>query len=236
MMNNQNNQNKNNNNTITIIPPILNENQRNKYIHVPGPSNNVKEKSGKKKKKKKKKSMNNTNNTNISPEFLLNIGTLNVRTLNDLKFQNIVDLINKQNLDVLGLTETNVTSRQLKFMALNKLPNHEIFGESNNTTRGTGVALIVNKNISKYISKIEFALGRIIKINFIFAKDKKLSIVNVYNKSGNHRAKQIQKEQNDINLEIIKFIKQDKKDSQIIVMGDFNIKYAHYKRRKINGK
>jgi exonuclease III len=104
-----------------------------------------------------------------SPYFL-KIATLNIRSLNDIKIQNIDNLLKQQDLDVLSLTETRIKNKTLKFMVKQKLLNYEIFDTIDlSNVNSTGTILIVKKDLAKYISKIEKYKGRLLKMEFIFS-------------------------------------------------------------------
>jgi exonuclease III len=77
-------------------------------------------------------------------------------------------------------------------------------------------------------------MGRVIKIDFNFSKYNKLTIIAIYNKSGSSR--DVRNIQQTINQLMINFIKEAQRNQQhIIVLGDFNLKYAKYEKLKERG-
>jgi exonuclease III len=231
MMDNQNNQkNITQNNSNLYSPSNDTRKRKNKNINGSAHTRNYK-------KRIKLKNNDNNNQPNIindqlikerSPYFL-KIAMLNIRSLNDIKIQNIENLLKQQDLDVLSLTETRVKNKTLKFMVKKKLLNYEIFDTIDlANVNSTSTVLIVKKDLAKYISKIEKHKGRILKMEFIFSAQQRLSIITVYNKSGAREKGRI-KTKIKINKEIIKMIKESKKQKhQVILMGDFNLKYKKY--------
>jgi exonuclease III len=144
---------------------------------------------------------------------------LNIRSLNDIKIQNIDNLLKQQDLDILSLTETRIKNKTLKFMVKQKLLNYQIFDTIDlSSVNSTGTILIVKKELAKYISKIEKYKGRILKMDFIFSAQYRLSVITVYNKSGARENGRIET-RIEINKEIIKMVKASKKQNhQIILM------------------
>jgi exonuclease III len=230
MMDNQNNQQNIIQNNFNLYPPSnVTRKKKNKKIGSAHIRNY----------KKRIKSKNNNNNTQQikindqlikdSSPYFLKVATLNIRSLNDIKIQNIGNLLKQQDLDVLSLTETRIKSKTLQFMVNQKLLNYEIFDTIDlPNVNSTGTVLIVKKDLAKYISKIEKHKGRVLKIEFIFSAQQRLSIISVYNKSG-AREKGCIETRIEVNKEIIKMVKESRKQKhQIILMGDFNLKYKKY--------
>lgn len=163
--------------------------------------------------------------------------TLNIRCLNELKVQKLADFLNTTlDIDIFSITETRISNKQLKYITKQKFVNHEIFGTVDAKVKETGTLLIVKKELAKYISKIEKFNGRILKLEFLFPKSKRLSVISVYNKSEDSGHNRIETRV-DINRKIMKMIKESKqKNHQIILMGDFNLHYKKYLIQKNSGK
>ncbi|CAB4488957.1 unnamed protein product [Rhizophagus irregularis] len=122
--------------------------------------------------------------------------------------QNLAKYLDKNDIDILSITETRISNKNLKFITKNKFMNHQVFG----------------------------TVGRILKIEFTFSDQQKLAIISVYNKSGD-RGKDCVETRIDINKEIMKMIKDSKKkNQQIILMGDFNLQYKKYLQQKNSNK
>ncbi|GES85473.1 hypothetical protein GLOIN_2v1475603 [Rhizophagus clarus] len=107
------------------------------------------------KKRKKKKTLltNASNATNPSPSYYFNIGTINVMMLTEIKLQQLMDYINKENIDIL---------------------NTGLF-------KGTGTILVIKKLLARHILHIEKIDNRMVMANFIFKKNMKLSVISIYN-------------------------------------------------------
>ncbi|CAB5384774.1 unnamed protein product [Rhizophagus irregularis] len=145
---------------------------------------------------------------------------------------NIYDILKKYNLDFLALTETKINIKNAKFMAKEIGINEEYIIQGtidNNKQNSTGVIVFIKKQIANNISDVQVQLGRIIKIDFEFSKYNKLSIISIYNKSGN--CKQAREEQQTINQLVINMIKTFRRNQQqIIILGDFNLNYGKYEK------
>ncbi|CAG8703888.1 17183_t:CDS:2 [Rhizophagus irregularis] len=145
---------------------------------------------------------------------------------------NIYDILKKYNLDFLALTETKINIKNAKFMAKEIGINEEYIIQGtidNNKQNSTGVIVFIKKQIANNISDVQVQLGRIIKIDFEFSKYNKLSIISIYNKSGN--CKQAREEQQTINQLVINMIKTSRRNQQqIIILGDFNLNYGKYEK------
>jgi exonuclease III len=236
MMDNQNNQQNIIKNNFNLYPPSnVTRKRKNKKFgsaHI----RNYKKRIKIKNKKNTRYNIINDRLINDSSPHFLKVAILNIRSLNDIKIQNIGNFLKQQDLDILSLTETRVKSKTLKFMVKQKLCNYEIFNTINLTNvNSTGTVLIIKKDLAKYISKIEKYKGRIMKMEFIFSAQQKLSIITVYNKSGS-RQKGCIETRIEINKEIIKMIKASKRQNhQIMLMGDFNLKYKKYLQYLNNG-
>jgi exonuclease III len=229
MMDNQNNQQNITQNNFNLYPPSnVNRKRKNKNIgsaHIRNYKKRIKLKNN----NNTQQNITNDQLINDSSPYFFKVATLNIRSLNDIKIQNIGNFLKQQDLDVLSLTETRIKSKTLKFMVKQKLLNYEIFEAIDLTNvNSTGTVLIIKKDLAKYISKIEKYKGRIMKMEFIFSAQQRLSIITVYNKSGAREKGRIET-RIEINKEIIKMIKASKKQNhQIILMGDFNLKYKKY--------
>ena len=226
--NNQYNNNLNISNTTTY-PPI-NDTRKQNIINDSKHRRNYK----KRKRKKKIKNNNNSNGMNIYTNTLhfFKVATLNIRQLNDIKVQNLAKYLEKNDIDILSITETRISNKNLKFITKNKFMNHQVFGTVGAKFNESGTLIIVKKELAKHISKLENYKGRVLKIEFTFSEQHKLAIISVYNKSGD-RGKDCIETRIDINKEIMRMIKDSKKkNQQIILMGDFNLQYRKYLQQK----
>jgi hypothetical protein len=179
MMDNQNNQQNITQNNFNLYPPSnVNRKRKNKNIgsaHIRNYKKRIKLKNN----NNTQQNITNDQLINDSSPYFFKVATLNIRSLNDIKIQNIGNFLKQQDLDVLSLTETRIKSKTLKFMVKQKLLNYEIFKAIDLTNvNSTGTVLIIKKDLAKYISKIEKYKGRIMKMEFIFSAQQRF--VNYY--------------------------------------------------------
>ncbi|CAB4412534.1 unnamed protein product [Rhizophagus irregularis] len=134
----------------------------------------------------------------------------------------------KNNIDILGLTETNKLDKDIKHMNVDTKDYVIIsHNDRNGAQLGKGVALIIKKQLEKHIFKIEGYKGRILKVDLSFKKNKQIRLILVYNKSGHN----YMNEKIDINQKIIAMIKDAKNNKmEQILFGDFNLRYDKYKK------
>ncbi|CAG8490279.1 12678_t:CDS:2, partial [Rhizophagus irregularis] len=180
--------------------------------------------------------INQTNVVNNTKAFF-NVGTLNIRGMTKLKMMNIKDTLTKYNFDVLAVTETKINIKYGKFLTqevgINK--NYTIFGTIDNTNiNSTGLLVFIKNNIANHVTKVQNHMGRILEINLNFSKHNKLSIISIYNKSGN--SAEARNLQQTINQLVINMIKDARRNQyQIMLLGDFNLRYAKYEKLKNRG-
>ncbi|PKK67599.1 hypothetical protein RhiirC2_867708 [Rhizophagus irregularis] len=102
----------------------------------------------------------------------------------DDSFEDMPRSSDKNDIDILSITETRISNKNLKFITKNKFMNHQVFGTVGAKFNESGTLVIVKKELAKHISKLENYKGRILKIEFTFSDQQKLAIISVYNKSG----------------------------------------------------
>ncbi|PKK42568.1 hypothetical protein RhiirC2_804464, partial [Rhizophagus irregularis] len=171
--NNQYNNNLNISNTTTYPP--TNDTRKQKII------NDSKHRRNYKKRKRKKRIKNNNNGNEVNPDtnnlHFFKVATLNIRQLNDIKAQNLAKYLDKNDIDILSITETRISNKNLKFITKNKFMNHQVFGTVGAKFNESGTLVIVKKELAKHISKLENYKGRILKIEFTFSDQQKLAII-----------------------------------------------------------
>src|SRR4051812_36112664 len=77
-----------------------------------------------KKKKKKENNIINPSNTNLvneqscdqSPSIFTTAASINIRCLNAIKLQLLLDLMDKDKIQILGLAETKLTEKEIRFL------------------------------------------------------------------------------------------------------------------------
>src|SRR5215475_2628347 len=102
----------------------------NSSSHIPPPDNNQSTNTSVHHPRKKQK---------LRLSNILTIATLNINKLSDLKVQATIDLMEDNNIQIMGLTETWKTCRQGKLM-FNQFKNYTtFFANDGNSSHGKGV-------------------------------------------------------------------------------------------------
>ena len=104
----------------------------------------------------------------------LTIATHNVQSLsNNIKQNQLIQHLQLNNIDILGLSETNLKPIEAKHFHLHNSQDYiYFFSCSTNNHVSTGVGLIVNKNISMHIFNKGMIKGRAIFVD-IYSKANK---------------------------------------------------------------
>lgn len=120
----------------------------------------------------------NKNNSRTTP---FRIVTQNVQGLNDrTKQQQIIDTMDIQNIDIMGLSETKLNKTVSKLIYKKNRNYTSFFNNDSESPVRSGVGLIISKDIAKYISKFEGYLGRVIFVDLFMKGRVKLRIIQVY--------------------------------------------------------
>jgi len=102
---------------------------------------------------------------------------------NYIKHIQIVNEASLNRIDILGLSETNITSKESLYIK-KELSAKYIFLYNNNTSKfkpkGFGVALLINQKYTPYITSHKGKKGRYIYINFLFKNHNKIYIYQIY--------------------------------------------------------
>src|SRR3954447_11718565 len=96
------------------------------------------------KKKKKENNIINPSNTNLvneqsrdlSPSIFTTTASINIRCLNAIKLQLLLDLMDKDKIQILGLAETKLTEKEIRFL-LDKNSSYCIFGHNDNINKNS---------------------------------------------------------------------------------------------------
>ena len=122
-------------------------------------------------------------NTNNKPSSTSNnmttwkLTTHNIQGLNDKTKQTLWhNYCIKNNIDIAVITETQINSQTpIKYW---KFKNYDSWW--NNNTKGTGILLMLKKNIAHHISKIQTFSGRGTCIDLNFTKNIRIRIIGIY--------------------------------------------------------
>src|ERR1044072_3998900 len=156
--------------------------------------------------------------------------TQNIQGLNTLSKQDqILQTMSINNIDILGLAETNLTDRIAK--QIYKKNQHYIAYFHNKTEhpRGSGVGLIFSSKYARNIHKVQGYKGRSIHADSYFTGNTKVRIIQLYlHANFNDSNKEAIK---DIHTQLRNIIEEAQRNNfKLIVMGDFNVDPLKYKQ------
>jgi len=190
--------------------------------------------------KKTKSNHSDIPNNNISLTFSLlsnpdslNVATHNIVSFNDpIKQEQIIHNCTLNNIDILGISETNIPNDHIKHInkSLDKTYTY-FFNSARSKCRGNGVGLIINSSIASNIFYHHGKHGRYIFIDLQLKNKRKMRIFQIYLHANNRDIKDRIIVQN----EIIKHIDYAlNKNYDVIVMGDFNVDYNKSKHNNVH--
>ena len=205
-----NNINKNNNNNKKNINKYINNNNNNK--------NNKRINND----KNENKGNHDTNNT---PFRIL---AHNVQGLNSpAKHAQIILTMKQNDIAIMGLSETTLQNKNSKFLYKNNTEYDAFFDNSSDHPNGSGVGLIISKQFSKHIHKIESFKGRLISADMFFKGHIKIRIIQIYIHANTTQREEIE----ELYTKITNIIEDaQRKNFKLIVMGDFNVCPEKYKK------
>ena len=136
------------------------------------------------------------------------------------------------NIDILGLSETNLTSKQSKFVKKEILLNYNsYFSSSPNKCKGTGVAILLKPTLNAHVIHSKGNKGRYIYVDLAFKKRITIRLFQVYL----HANRKDINERIAIQKEILQEIVNAKsRGYEVIIMGDLNIDYHVTNRQRAN--
>src|SRR6266536_213492 len=164
---------------------------------------------------------NPSKNENIYHPF--RIATINVQGLNSEKKDLIIDMMDYNHIQILGISETNLNEYSSKIIYKNNARYKAYF--TSNKSRGSGTGILIEKKYDAYVRGYNNYKGRIIYIDLYMKGNNKIRIIQTYINAN----KKEQKEIEDIHSHLRKLIDESKKKNmEVIIMGDFNINYQRY--------
>ena len=115
-----------------------------------------------------------TNNT-------IKIGTHNIRGINTAHEQMIFShYLETHNFDIIGISETKFKESATNF-AFKEQSTYKCFWSSNDLEpRGTGVGLLIKKDIAKHIQKVFRLDGRLLSVTLLLKGKRRILIIQVY--------------------------------------------------------
>ncbi len=164
---------------------------------------------------------NPSKNENIYHPF--RIATINVQGLNSEKKDLIIDMMDYNHIQILGISETNLNEYSSKIIYKNNARYKAYF--TSNKSRGSGTGILIEKKYDAYVRGHNNYKGRIIYIDLYMKGNNKIRIIQTYINANKKERKEIE----DIHSHIKKLIEESKKKNmEVIIMGDFNINYQRY--------
>ncbi|GET04391.1 RNA-directed DNA polymerase from mobile element jockey-like [Rhizophagus clarus] len=181
-------------------------------------SNSIKPLSSKQKQKNSLKHVPQTQKINFR------IATLNIQTINQEKIVDVMEYMTTNNIDILGLAETNVNKSTLRILEHTVQDKFKLYFTTEEK-KGTGIRFLVKKEFAIYVQQFQHFEGRIGFIDF-YTKKKKIRIVQVYINVQDKEKPQVKRLYKQIehwtNQCLDSFVK------DIIIIGDFNTKWNEY--------
>jgi exonuclease III len=121
----------------------------------------------------------------------------------------------ERKIDIMGLCETKL-SKENQHFAFADQKQYKCFSSAEpNNPRSAGVALLIRKNIERFIASVDKIEGHLIAINLL-NKGYKTWIAQIYLPSDRRQSRALQKKIQDL-LQAY-----SRKNYEIIIMGDFN--------------
>jgi ribonuclease HI/endonuclease/exonuclease/phosphatase family metal-dependent hydrolase len=149
---------------------------------------------------------------------IISVATHNVRGINnELDQHNIIIEMQNRDINILGLSETKLNINNQNF-AFRKSSKYKCFSSAkteNKLSYGSGVAIIMEKELAKHVSRITKIDGHVLALHMFFKKCK-ICIIQVYLPSNKNSSNNYQRAIRRVITEEIK------NKTKIILMGDFN--------------
>src|SRR6266511_3370534 len=159
--------------------------------------------------------------TLLNNSSILKIATHNVRSLTSpITQQLLIQTINNYNIDIIGIAETNLSSKNTRYIHKSLDPNFAYYFSSDTRCKGSGVGIIVRSSIAKHIFNHFDYKGRVIYIDLQMKNWKKLRIIQVYLHTSNYDI-QARLTTHKIIMEHIQ--QAQNRNYEIMIMGDFNV-------------
>src|SRR6266498_402368 len=140
--------------------------------------------------------------------------------VNSTKQNQIIQEALLNNIDILGLSETNLPFEDTKFQKSHLPEDYVYFFESTKLHKGSGVGLCIKKALSNHIFYHYQSSGRYILIDLQLRNKQKLHIIQLYLHANNQQINQKQ----ILEREIINHLtKAKQKQYHLLFIEDFNV-------------
>src|SRR5271163_4913687 len=118
-----------------------------------------------------------TNNTRT----VLNIATHNVKGINCPNKQiHIINFIKNKRINICGFSETNLSLSSASHIYKNDSDYTPYFTAPTKNHIGSGVGILISKQLARHVQKVTFFQGRIITLDLFLKNKNKLRIIQVY--------------------------------------------------------
>ena len=134
--------------------------------------------------------LNNNNNfyppPNVSTsinQFPLKFATFNVNGLNSsdsIKQQLLLDTMELQNIQICGISETNLNDRSSKLIYKNNSKYQAFFTGNQKNNHGSGTGIIMTKDLAKYVQRYQGFEGRVMHVDMYMRGNVKLRVIQIY--------------------------------------------------------
>ncbi len=143
-----------------------------------------------------------------------------VSFVNTTKQNQVIQEALLNNIDILGLSETNLPTASIKFQKSHLLADYTYFFASDKHHKGSGVALCVKSAIADYVFYHTSNRGRYVLVDLQLRNKQKLRIIQIYLHANNaHLSARLELEK-----EILRHLQfAHTRNYHTIVMGDFNV-------------
>src|SRR5215470_4765506 len=124
-----------------------------------------------------------TSNIDKTHDFFspFRIATLNVRGLNTKAKQALlIDYIKDNNIQILGVSETNLNEKASRLIYDRNRIYHAYFAATDEQPRGAGVGIIITKQYNKYVRKSNSYQGRAVYIDLYIRGKQNIRIIQTY--------------------------------------------------------
>src|SRR5260363_222435 len=159
-----------------------------------------------------------TKNNYTVQNIEINMATHNINGLktHGYRLDILIQWAKENNLNLISISETNIQEIEGNYLLKEEVDYRGIWtNASSSKHKGSGVGLLVQKDLEKYIGKIERPNKFLLVVHF-FLKHNSFIVISVYLLLNNKEVAKSIKEN-------IKKIKEEhQRSKQIIVMGDFN--------------
>src|SRR3954451_24138150 len=165
----------------------------------------------------------------IEKQHPLRVMTQNIQGLNLLsKRDQILQTMQINNIDIVGLAETKLTDKTSKHFYKNNPQYTSYFNNNNEQPMGSGVGIIFQKKYANKIHRVQGFKGRIIYADMYLKGNTKIRIIQVYLHANFSNNKTLIEETRN---KLIEYVEDAQRHNfKLIIMGDFNVDPEKYKQ------